>query len=166
MSAPLRTGLSPAWLGFYALTNDEPADLALEYIATAHKRIGRALAAARAPDGCSLLPADTLSELVDLQLFLIGLAQAADPKQRTPVHLKLVRRKGRPKRNIVKVVEYRKAAHQVLERKPDGYDAALTEVAKETGLDRTEIEAWASHLEKRLAVIAVEKIAGFFRGGF
>ena len=167
MTTPLRsTAIGPAWLGFYALTNDEPIECALDYIATAHKRVWAALTAARGPDGKSLLPQEAVKELADLQLFLIGLAQAADPDQKTPVNLKLVRRRGRPRRNIIQVNDYRRVARQVLDRKPEGYDAALIEVAKETGLDRTEIEAWASHLEKHLAVMAVEKIARFFRGGF
>jgi hypothetical protein len=160
------SSIGPAWLGFYALTKDEPPDLALEYIATAHKRVSAALAAARGPDGKSMLPAAAVEDLVDLKLFLIGLAQAADPETLTPVNLKLVRRKGRPKRNIVKIIEYRKAARKVLERKSEGYDAAVLEVARETGLDRSEIEAWASHLDRQQAALAVAKIAAFFRSGF
>jgi hypothetical protein len=41
----------------------------------------------------------------------------------------------------------------VLKRKPAGYDAALTEVAKETGLDRTELEIWASRLDSQLKAL-------------
>jgi hypothetical protein len=167
VTSPLRDrSIGPAWLGFYALTKDEPPEMALEYIATAHNRVWSALQAAKGSDGKSLLPPAVVEELVDLKLFLVGLALAADPNVRTPVNLKLVRRKGRPKRTIVQTNAYRRAAHEVNQRKPQGYDAAVLEVAKETGLDRSEIEAWASHLERTEAIIAVGKIAAFFRSGF
>jgi hypothetical protein len=137
--------------------------MALEYIATAHRRVDAALRAADGPDGISMLPPAAVDELVDLKLFLMGLALAADPKAKTPVNLKLVRRQGRPKKNIIQTNAYRKAARELNRRKSRGYDAAVIEIASETGLDRSEIQAWASHLERTDAVIAVGKIAAFFR---
>jgi hypothetical protein len=155
-------GPSPAWLAFYALTRDEPIDNALEYLGSAHKRVWSALCAAREPDGQTRLPPGAVKELVDLQLFLIGLAQVADPNQKTPVNLKFVRRPGRPNRSMHLIRRYQRAGREVLRLKPKGYDGAVTEVAKATGLDRKEIEAWASSLERHEAVIAVGKIAAFF----
>jgi hypothetical protein len=151
-----------AMLAFLALTQDEPPELALEYLRTAHARLDKAIAACRDASGKLALPAEAERDLSDLKLVLVGLALAADPDVKTPVNLRLVRRKGRPKRNIVRVNDYRRAAHQLLARKPDGYDAAAVEIARETGLDKTEIEAWASHIEGQLAALAQNKKIGRF----
>lgn len=141
------------WLAYYAIMRDEPPERALEYLATAHERLNQAIAACRDPQGKPLLPSHVEGELIGLKLVLIALAMAADPDQRTTLNLKLERRRGRPRRSLDKVHSYRRAALKVLQIKGDGYDAALTEVAKDTGLDRTEIEAWASHLQQQLAQV-------------
>ena len=151
------------WLAYRAITSDEPAERALEYLATAHERLDRALARCRDQQGKRLLPSDVEGELAGLKLVLMALAMAADPKKRTTLNLKLSRRRGRPKRTGDKILSYRRAASELLERKLRGYDAAVLEIAKETGLDRSEIEAWASHLEHQQAAIAIGKIALFFR---
>ena len=167
MTAPLDSIRDPSigaeWLAYYALTEDEPMRFAVEYMKTAHSRLGRALAQCRDASGERLIPKEAEEELSAVHLFLVGLSMAADPEHKTPVNVKLVRRRGRPKRDISKVVKYRTAATKLLSSKKRGYDAAAREVAQETGLDRTEIEAWASHIEGQRAAVAIAKFARFFR---
>ena len=147
--------VGPEWLAYYALTADEPIRFAKQYLASAHERLGRALSLCRDKGGTRLVPKEAEQEIAAVRLFLIGLASAADPDQKTPVNLKLDRRRGRPRRNIKKITAYRQAAHRVLKLKPRGYEAAVTEVAKDTGLDATEIEAWASSLERQMQEIGL-----------
>lgn len=150
-------------LAFLALTKDEPPELALDYLKVANARLGWAMSVITGPKTDDEARKAALKEVTEIRLLLMGLAFAADPEHATQVNLKLVRRKGRPRRNIVTTGEYRQAARHLLARKADGYDAAAREVAQETGLDRTEIEAWASHLEKQQSALAVQEIARFFR---
>ena len=149
MPDALRTELGPEWLAYYALTQDEPIEFAEQYLKTAHERVGKVLAQCR---GKNVLPPQAAKELADLQLFLMGLAMAADPTKKTPVNLRFVRAKGRPKKNIVLINRYRAAALNVLRHKEEhGYDSAVTAAVATSGLNRTEVEAWASHLEREYA---------------
>ena len=135
-------------LAFLALTDDEPKELALEYLKTAHQRLGFALNHCRGPRGERLIPAEAENEISRVSLFLLGLAMAADPKQKTPVNLKLTTRRGRPKKNIVEVQKYRSAGRYILENKAEGYLSAAIDAAKEFDVDRTEAQAWAGWMDR------------------
>lgn len=139
-------------LAYLALTQDEPIECATAFLADAHTRFGRALRALRNDDGALLVSPEVEKELSGIHLFLIGLAQAADPDQKTQYNLIFRRSKGRPKKNIVKVNEYRRAARHIISRKAEiGYHAAVAEAVANYGVDRSEVQAWASHIEAQLA---------------
>ena len=129
---------------------DEPIDPALEFAEIAAKQLTDALHELRGDDGEPQIPKTVFAALAEIQIYLIALGMAADPKVKTARTLAFPKRPGRPRRSIEKIGDYRRAAYRVLELKPLGYDAALTEVAAETGLDRTEIEAWAAKIEADL----------------
>lgn len=142
----------PAGLQAYSaiVRGDEPIDPAYAYAKVAAELVNAALDELRDCNGEPTIPASAFSKIAEVRLYLIGLSMAADPNVKTARKLAFPKRPGRPRRSIEKVGDYRRAAHQVIKRKDRGYDAALTEVAKETGLDRTEIEAWAGHIQAEL----------------
>lgn len=147
--------VEPEWLAFYALTKDEPLEFALDYLATAHSRLGEAMTLCRDAQGKLLVPPEAMAEMSGVHLFLIALAMAADPSVKTAANLRLTPRRGRPNRNIVKINDYRKAARRINALKPEGYEAAVNEIAKESGLDRSELEAWAAHIERQEAAFGL-----------
>lgn len=142
--------VGPHMLAYLALTADEPVTLAMDYLRTAHERLGWALNACR-----GAVAAEAQAEIAGVRLFLIALAGAANPETKTPVNLTLKRRKGRPRKTIVDVQRLRAAGRQILERKEhDGYHSAAYGAASEFEVDRTEAQAWASHLEHEVERLA------------
>lgn len=133
------------------MRGDEPAEAALDYAKTAADSLTEALRLCRDDDGALLIPPAAFARMAEARVFLIALQMAADPKIPTARVLAFPKRKGRPRRSREKVSAYRHAALLFIKRKSRGYDAALLEVAKETGLDNAEIEAWAAHLEAEYA---------------
>lgn len=145
------------WLAYWALQGEEPLEFALSYLSSVGERIGWI---SKSLEGVQL-GTEITEELAELRLFFAGLGASANRNQPTPYelsidrkgHLTLKPRRGRPRRERGKVRKYREAAIAMLKRKPrgpdgrGGYAAAALEVSKETGLDRSEIERWASHLE-------------------
>lgn len=141
-------------LAYLALTDDEPIEFALDYISSAYERMTAALSALRDDRGQRLVPAAVEDQLSGIALFLLGLSQSADPEAKTQYNLVFKRPKGRPKKTIVDVNLYRDAARLLNRRKAEvGYHSAVAEVVDKTGLDRSKLQAWASHLEREAAAL-------------
>ena len=140
--------LPPGLLAYSAIVRgDEPIDPAFDYARAAAGLLADALDDLRDDDGAPIIPAGAFAKLTEVHLFLLALALAADDSSSTARNLAFPKRRGRPRKSIEKIGEYRKAARMMLDRASAGYDAALVEVAKETGLDKTEIEGWAAKIK-------------------
>jgi hypothetical protein len=134
--------VGPHWLAYRALTGrDEPAEFALEYLASAHRRLDLITIAVRQNDEALL--DEALTELANVKLVLIGLAEALRQDR-----VKLKGFRGRPHRSRDKRDDYRRAARHLLSKKStDGYHSAAADASTEFGLDKSEIKSRASHLE-------------------
>jgi hypothetical protein len=135
-------------LAFLALTDDEPPQLALDYLKTAHERLSWALETANDPQAAATLREEAKRELAEIKLFLLGLSMAANPADKTPVNLVLKARRGRPRKNIVEREGLREAGRFILDNKQSGYLAAAYEAADKYGVDRTKAQAVASRMER------------------
>ena len=144
MSDKLPLGL----LAYSAIVRgDEPINPAFAFAIEAAGKFAEALDELRDESGEPLIAPETFAKLSEVNIFLLALSKAADDEVPTARNLDFPKRRGRPRKSIEKIGSYRIAAYKVLERAPLGYDAALIEVAKETGLDRTEIEAWVARIK-------------------
>lgn len=130
------------WLAWWALAGDEDIAFAKEYFAIAFRQLEK----------IGELDKDGEEIIANVRLFLIALAEAADPSGKSEFVIEFKRRKaGKPINAHQRAVVGRGAAARVDRLVGEGWkqEAAIAQVRDDTKLSRAEIFKWLKFIRSQ-----------------